>query len=154
MAEHFESVHARKFYQLNMWQLHRTPIWNVIDYFKPDEFDYGARVHPLLLIMLDNARWEASRLAGDAVRFTVTSDHRPGDDKTHGEDPCLGVDLHAHSSASRFYIVQGLLAAGFTRVGIYCDDHHIHADIGNVIMSEKYPSNVMWVRDCPRPGAL
>ena len=150
----YASVDQRKFDQLHRLNTKDESIWSILEYYEPNEFNYGARISHLLLIMLDSARWEATRLAGEDIRFTITSDFRERDDKTHGEDPCLGVDIRVRSSRARYFILQGLLNAGFTRIGIYCDDAHIHADIGDLFFSDKYPAEVSWVRECVAEGAV
>ena len=47
------------------------------------------------------------------------------------------VDLACEDSSTRFAMVSGLLAAGFTRIGVY--SRHIHADNSKVL-----PPNVFW----------
>lgn len=81
-----------------------------------------------LVSKLDTAR----RVAG--VPFVITSGARSpeqneramgveGSSHTKG----LAVDLRVSDSQTRFLMVKGLLAAGFTRIGIY--DKHCHVDL-------------------------
>ncbi len=76
----------------------------------------------------------AEKLAG--VQFEITSGFRIGDDGAHGEG--WAVDIACHSSKARFKILNGLIGAGFTRIGIY--DRHIHAD-----RSASRPAYVVWM---------
>ncbi len=75
----------------------------------------------------------AERLAG--IEFEITSAYREGDDGPHGEG--LAVDIACRSSKLRFQILNGLIGAGFRRLGVY--DAHIHAD-----RSLNRPDRVIW----------
>ena len=48
------------------------------------------------------------------------------------------VDLRVIDGLHRFYIVKGLIEAGFNRIGIYTK--HIHADV-----DEGKPQDVVWI---------
>lgn len=98
---------------------------------------------PALPIKLEQAR----TLAG--IPFVITSGLRTPEENAAcgGEHDSahlrgLAVDLHCDQSVDRFHMVQSMLAAGFTRLGIYED--HIHADI-----DETLPQDVMWMKDKP-----
>lgn len=58
------------------------------------------------------------------VPFVITSAFRPDEDSAHAEG--WAVDIACVDSTARYKIVNGLLGAGFNRIGIY--DKHIHAD--------------------------
>lgn len=124
-------------------------IWKICEYMSKRDFKHPTVIHPLLVIMLDCVRADATKRAGHKVPVVITSDWRSGDDKTHGEVPCLGVDLRAKTSKQRYFLLTAATEVGFTRKGIYCDDLHLHLDIGNLIDNVKYPRNVTWVRECP-----
>ena len=162
MAKHFIDVQERQIWMLIQFYHHEKSIWSLLKHFTPADFNWPAKIHPLLLIKLDCARWEATRLRqirnNDQllqVPFVVTSDHRPGDPKAHGENPSLAVDLSCKKETAenydmteaqyRWYILQGLLAVGFNRVGHYAGDLHLHADIGDYIKPSKYPVDRNWV---------
>ena len=98
-------------------------------HFKESEFSDFSKMEPKLLARLDNARQEAG------VPFKLTSTYRPGDEKSHGRG--WAVDISCTESRSRFHIVRGLLAAGFTRIGVY--DRHLHADCDPTLEPD-----VMW----------
>ena len=106
--------------------------WSQIKNFRPAEFNHPDSLDPKLIRWLDRAR----QIAG--IPFEITSDFRPGDPRAHG----LGkaVDIRARSSRARKLIVEGLLAAGFNRIGIY--DKHIHADVAD---GPDFPQNVIWL---------
>lgn len=127
----------------------KKPIWSIVSFFTPKDFDDATKMHPFLIVMLDNIRWRATQLAGQDVKMVITSDARPGDDKsTHGETPCLGVDVRARESRDRYFLIKAALELGITRIGVYCDDLHVHFDVGDFIKPDKYPTQVMWVRKC------
>lgn len=50
----------------------------------------------------------------------------------------LAVDLRANDSRERFFIIRGLIAAGFNRIGVY--DHHVHVDDDRSL-----DQDVMWL---------
>lgn len=87
-------------------------------HFDESEFSDFSKMQPKLLARLDNARHEAG------VPFDLTSTYREGDEKSHGRG--YAVDIACTKSRARWHILRGLIAAGFTRIGIY--DLHIHAD--------------------------
>ena len=86
--------------------------------------------------------YEARRVAGtpfiidNGLRTVAENDHAHGvQDSAHLRG--LAVDLACTDPSARMLIVKGLLAAGFSRIGIY--DRHIHADVDKTL-----PQNVMW----------
>lgn len=115
-------------------------------YFKKSEFECpcgcGMGYDDMsldLLEKIDNARRIAgvSFILNSAVRCPIhnkgvggspTSSHLTGD----------AVDIACPFSGQRFRIIQGLLKAGFTRIGIAED--FIHADI-----DKNKPQEVLWV---------
>lgn len=113
-------------------------------YFTKAEFRHPEKMHQELVAMLDVARGIAR------VPFVITSDWRPeGDGKSHH----LGkaVDIRCKTAADRCAIVNGLLRAGFSRIGVYYgaieDGHHVgghvHADINSE--EDGFPQDVMWI---------
>lgn len=136
--------------QLVEWD-RSLPPWHLLRYVTPKAFENPGMMHGFLLIMLDALRWQATRLAQKEIPIIITSDYRKGDDKTHGEQPCLGVDIRVRNSEERFYLLKAAFDVGFTRIGIYCDDHHLHVDIGDYVKGGKYPANTVWVRECAAP---
>lgn len=104
-------------------------------YFKDEEVE-GLEFE--LVAMLDRAR----HFAGSP--FIITSGKRTSDSNSaaggvessaHLEG--LAVDLSVDNSYHRFEMINGLLKAGFKRIGVY--DRHIHVDID---MSK--PKPVIW----------
>jgi hypothetical protein len=78
------------------------------------------------------------------VPFVITSGRRTQDQNAGAQGVensahlrGLAVDLACTSSERRFKIVQGLVQAGFRRIGVY--DRHLHADC-----DESLPHPVMW----------
>ena len=113
-------------------------------YFEKSEFDHPEKMDQELVAMLDVARGIAR------VPFTITSDWRPeGDGKSHH----LGkaVDIRCKTSSDRWAIVNGLVRAGFRRIGVYyaeiVDGHHreghVHADRNTA--EDGFPQDVMWI---------
>lgn len=113
-------------------------------YFKKSEFKHPEKMDQELIAKLDVARAIAK------VPFSISSDWRPeGDGKSHH----LGkaVDIRCKSSADRMAIVNGLLRAGFRRVGVYyggiVDGHHqaghVHGDVNT--LEDGFPQDVMWI---------
>lgn len=102
-------------------------------YFEPYEFKCNGEVcidlmNPELLKRLDLARGIAD------VPFFITSSYRDkltneeaGGKKNSAHLRGNAVDIHCENSYHRFKILQGLLDAGFTRIGIA--DGFIHADV-------------------------
>lgn len=107
-------------------------------YFSPKEIE-GLQGN--LPAMLDMARG----IAG--VPFIITSGLRTQEqndalpEAVRDSSHLMGyaVDLACSDSETRFAILKGLFAAGFTRIGIY-KDGHIHADI-----SPTLPPKVVWL---------
>ncbi len=153
----FSDVQARlRWMSTEVFANSKSP-WSVMDYMKPIDFDNSALCHTQLLVMLDCLRWEATRMVmmdtgDDKARITVivTSDLRKGDDKEHGVEPhYVGVDIKAKSSTARYYLLKAAFAVGFQRIGIYCDDLHLHLGIGDMVETDKtFPSFVCWIRKC------
>lgn len=89
---------------------------------------------------------KARRLT-DAV-FVITSGLRlpseneslPGAVSNSSHLAGLGVDIRTTDSTSMFKIVKALLEAGFTRIGLYVKDRHIHVDCDST-----KPQNVIWI---------
>ena len=109
--------------------------WKTIRHFEPSEFDFPDKMNYKLLVMLDSAR----DVAG--VPFKITSDYREGATVDGGGVSAhaggYGLDLEAHSSRTRYRIVDACLKAGFTRIGVY--DAHVHVDV-----DPDKPTEVMW----------
>jgi len=111
--------------------------------FNPEEFQCcGATCYDLmstdLLVKLDIAR----TIAG--VPFYITSSYRDeatnraaGGRVNSAHLRGNAVDIACGSSSSRFAILDGLIAAGFNRIGIGSD--FIHADV-----DEDLVNNVIW----------
>lgn len=101
-----------------------------MSYFKPEEV---AGLDSGLVEKLEHARY----IAG--VPFVITEGLASGGshvaDSAHSRG--LAVDLRCSRSLDRFRIVDGLLTAGFKRIGIY--DKHIHADV-----DPSLPQTVIW----------
>lgn len=115
-----------------------------MSYFKASETECrcgcGMNISPQLLNRLNDAR-EAS-----GVPFVITSGARcvahnrniggtPNSSHTRG----LAVDIACSSSQSRFAILKGLYAAGFTRIGYSQAKNFFHCDI-----DESLPQNVFF----------
>ena len=122
--------------------------WKHLKYITPNDFKNPAKQHPIWLLYLDNLRWEATRLAGRNIKVIITSDFRPGDKKTHGTDPCVGSDVRVKTSGDRYFLLWAAFNLGIKRIGLYCDDLHLHFDIGDLIYGGKWPTEVAWVREC------
>ena len=122
--------------------------WNLLKFITPDDFKKPAKQHPIWLLYLDSLRWEATRLAGRTVRVIITSDYREGDPKTHGTNPCVAADIRAKTSGDRYFLLWAAFNLGIKRIGLYCDDLHLHFDIGDLIYGGKWPTEVAWVREC------
>jgi hypothetical protein len=107
------------------------------NYFKPHELECKCgcgqkNMHPETLLRLNTARQIAdvpfiltsacrceehnARVGGSAESAHLATD----------EHECHAVDIKAVGSRARFLIVSGLIAAGFTRIGIGKD--FVHAD--------------------------
>ena len=92
-----------------------------------------------LMSKLDTAR----HVSG--VPFFITSGKRTADSNTSAggvEDSShlkgLAVDLRVTGDDTRYLMVKGLLAAGFTRIGLYSS--HIHVDLDSEKNAER-----LWV---------
>lgn len=105
-------------------------------YFTPEEV---AGLDPRLIDMLDRARGIAK------VPFIITSGLRSVEenagaggvsDSSHLRG--LAVDLRCQESRARYFMISALLAAGFTRIGLY--SAHLHVDIDSTL-----PPMVAWV---------
>ena len=104
-------------------------------HFLPEEI---AGLDLKLVAMLDEAR----DIAG--VPFVITSGKRTEAEnsgaqgvKNSAHIRGLAVDLQCLDATSRFFMLVGLIQAGFRRVGCY--DRHLHADC-----DESLPQNVTW----------
>ncbi len=153
----FSDVQARLRWMTSEVYVDNKSQWTVVDYLKQNEFSNAALCHPLLLLMLDCLRWEATRMAmmdsGDSkteIRLIITDDIRPGDDKEHGVVPhYVAVDVRVENSRARYYLLKAAFTVGFQRIGIYCDDLHLHLGIGDLVETDKqFDSFVCWVRKC------
>ncbi len=94
-----------------------------------------------LLFMLDEAR------SYSGVAYSITSGPRCpeynliiGGNKNSEHMDGTGADILVHSGFTRMKIVQGLLGAGFNRIGIA--KHMIHAGCSHV-----HPRPVIWTYD-------
>jgi hypothetical protein len=92
-----------------------------------------------LVARLDRARGYAG------VPFEITSGKRTEEEnaaaggvKNSAHVRGLAVDLRCPGSGARYFMLKGLLAAGFDRIGVY--DLHFHVDI-----DEALPARVCWV---------
>ena len=110
-------------------------------YFRASEFVEPERMANELVSRLEIARGAAG------VPFKITSSFRELTDGDSTHEHGLGVDIDTVGSRDRYAIVSALLAAGFTRIGVYYSDEggHIHADIGDTVDPEKWAPNVLWI---------
>lgn len=106
-----------------------------LKWFKPYEIK---GLDFVFAIRLDNAREKAG------VPFYITSGFRTpeeneaiGGSKNSAHMIGQAVDIDVKDSIHRFYIVKGLVEAGFNRIGVYTK--HIHADT-----DETKPQDVLW----------
>ena len=115
--------------------------WEQIQYFSRDEFGHADGVEPDwdLVMRLEQAR----ELAG--VPFVITSGLRSDEHNARvggspGSSHLTGnaVDLHCESSRNRKKIVDALLQAGFSRIGIGRNFIHVDND-------RSKPDDVMWL---------
>tara|TARA_R100001244_G_scaffold132355_2_gene108369 strand:- start:1014 stop:1370 length:357 start_codon:yes stop_codon:yes gene_type:complete len=116
----------------------------IIRYFKESEFvcdgqNCFAKMDMALLESLDLAREVAD------TPFIITSSWRSEEkNKAIGGKPNSAhlkgkaVDISCKNSAKRMHIVDALLYAGFSRIGIAKD--FIHADV-----DKSLPQDVMWI---------
>ncbi len=113
-----------------------------ITHFRPSEFSEPESMDLDFVKRLDVARDHAG------VSFKITSSFRRDDtpdeiDSTH--EVGFAVDISCPEKAhgrERWAIVNGLIVAGITRIGIY--DRHIHGDSGEHFDPAKYPPRVIW----------
>jgi uncharacterized protein YcbK (DUF882 family) len=119
--------------------------WDEIRYFKRHEFKYHDDIEPdeRLVLLLDEARLFAG------IPFTINSGIRsPAHNASVGGSPDSAhltghaVDIRAVTSRHRFNIVDGLMAAGATRIGINPWRGFIHVDT-----DPSKPQNVIWIYD-------
>jgi uncharacterized protein YcbK (DUF882 family) len=80
-----------------------------------------------------------------SVPFVINSGYRCGDhnwrvggspDSSHKKG--LAADIRTQTSSERFAVIDGLIKAGFRRIGVA--ENYIHVD-----MDMSKPQNVMWV---------
>lgn len=99
--------------------------------------------------MLDIAR----EIAG--VPFQITSHYRDPEHSVavgglnsdaHTEDPCSAFDIGWTDTLTLFSIIEGVVGAGFQRIGINPFNHHVHVD-----NSPKLPTPRLWIET---PDAL
>lgn len=104
-------------------------------YFSQRDFDHATPrcsiedMNPVFLKKVDVARHHAG------VPFIVTSAYRDidyelnkGRDGTSSHTKGLALDLRAANSEVRYKIIQGLIKAGFHRIGISKKSGFIHVD--------------------------
>ena len=104
--------------------------YDSLRFFSADEFKHPEKLHKEFLERLDWARHYAG------VPFYISDDYRHGSSGAHGEG--RGVDIRVDNNRERYYILRGIVLAGFTRFGVY--DKHIHADT-----STKQNQEVAWM---------
>lgn len=140
LAPHWEKV--IKLYQPSNQNSNKNYMWK---YFKPSEKTGSqgtiAQLNKTLVDMLDVARGHAG------IAFAITSGFRtPEHNKAVGgvADSAhlkgLAVDIRCRNSAELFAIVNGLLKAGFNRIGL--GSGFVHADIDTT-----KPKNVIFNYD-------
>jgi len=110
-------------------------IWDDLNHFTPEEFDYPDDMDETFLRALDLIRSRAG------VPMVITSDYRPGDLKAHGRglavDATDDSDSDGVTSQWRYKILKAAIETGILRIGIY--DKHIHLDIW-----QNAPQEVIW----------
>lgn len=112
--------------------------FNHREFDSPDLPNSGINMDETFLIMLDNAR----SLAG--VPFNINSGYRTqahnlkvGGSPNSSHMLGLAADIRCTDSSNRYFILNSLLDAGFTRIGIY--QNFIHVDLDNTKVQ-----NVIW----------
>lgn len=111
-------------------------------YFTPKEFACSccgvSTMKPSFLYLLNKARADAG------VSFVITSGYRcpehnaeVGGVKGSSHTKGCAVDIRCTSGNKRFKVIQSLLDAGFTRVGVSKNFIHVDND-------ESKPANVIW----------
>lgn len=135
--------------------------WNKYPSFKSSEFDHGGpEMHPDFMQKLQLARSVAEQKCKEKdipitfAYFVITSGSRSESrnrqvggkpDSTHLYG--RACDIKAEYSRSRLIIVESLLLAGFTRLGI--GDDFVHVDDGELVTEggQDHPkdANVIWL---------
>jgi uncharacterized protein YcbK (DUF882 family) len=123
------------------------PLSGLLHHFQREYSTYGSQVHPLLWMMLDAMREEAGHPIFITSHFRRTSTTTHGGTMS-GTPPAIGVDIRCWHSRPRMALHDAARAVGFSRIGHYCDDGHIHVDIGNLVDPEKWPEEVFFL---PKP---
>jgi uncharacterized protein YcbK (DUF882 family) len=114
--------------------------WSKINHFKPNEFFCKCcgkqAMNEKFILALDKARTIAEGLDKN-VKFVITSGYRclkhnrnVGSKDTSSHVIGLAVDIRTTTSRERFIILQALLLAGFTRIGIAKTFIHVDLDAG------------------------
>jgi uncharacterized protein YcbK (DUF882 family) len=108
------------------------------EFDSPDAPGSGAKMQPKFMQMLDNAK----AIAG--VPFKINSGFRTevhnakvGGVKESSHCQGWAADIAATSGTSKFQIVNALLKAGFTRIGIASSFVHVDSDPAK-------PAQVIW----------
>ena len=107
--------------------------FTINEFDSPDLVNSGSKMESSFLLSLDKARDIAE------ISFRITSGYRTvtynekvggvnGSSHTKG----LAADISCSSSANRFIIVNALLIAGFTRIGIANNFIHVDSDLEKV----------------------
>ena len=118
-------------------------MWEYIQHFTRDEFGYAGGVEPNkdLVFKLEQARERAG------IPFFITSGIRTDEHNAMiGGSPSSShltghaVDLKCESSRHRMIMLDALIEAGFTRIGIGKDFIHVDNDPSK-------PKNVCWLYD-------
>lgn len=101
-----------------------SDIWEVLSFFKPEEFSSPSLMQWEFLLKLDETR----RRAG--VPIFIRSSFRPGDSGAHGRgwagDSADDTESDGYSGRWAYRVITAALAAGFTRIGV--ETKHIHLD--------------------------
>jgi hypothetical protein len=132
-----------------------------VTYFKDEEFacpcsreecDAPQGPHRLLRLYLDRAR----EMLGAPIIVTSGNRCAAHNADVGGEtdsehvfpEGCLGADVAAVDGIdgrSRYLLVEAVRQAGFTRLGLY-RDNHVHVGIGDAVDEHRFPPQVIWVR--------
>lgn len=117
--------------------------WKTIKYFKEDEFECrcGCGLNNISHGLVESL--DTARLLSD-TRFHINSACRcishnisVQGSKSSSHVRGLAVDIKVSDSVSRFRIIDSLIMAGFTRIGIYKNFIHVDNDISK-------SQNVIW----------